>query len=166
MIKTTRLHKINTNLFASKKLYQKKEKIIKPGLCATALISVAVLFIVVGYVFFNGIGVINLDFLLESPYRFEHGGIFPQIIGTLCLIAVCLLFAVPLGVASAIYLAEYAPDNIITGSVRFFVECLAGIPSIVIGLFGLIFLVYYLGFGISMLSRGAFPWIHDTPLDS
>ncbi len=141
-MRTTRLHKINT------------EKIVKMSLCATALISVAVLFIVVGYVFFNGIGVINLDFLLESPYRFEHGGIFPQIIGTLCLIAVCLLFAVPLGVASAIYLAEYAPDNVVTKSVRFFVECLAGIPSIVIGLFGLIFLVYYLGFGISMLSGG------------
>ncbi|MHC1623110.1 MAG: phosphate ABC transporter permease PstA [Candidatus Methanospirareceae archaeon] len=130
------------------------EKLIKVGLCATALISLVVLFIVVGYVFINGIGAINLDFLLESPYRFEYGGIFPQIIGSLCLVAVCLLFAVPLGVASAIYLAEYATDNVITGSVRFFVECLAGIPSIVIGLFGLVFLVYYLGFGISMLSGG------------
>ncbi|KAF5431417.1 phosphate transport system permease protein [Candidatus Methanophagaceae archaeon] len=60
----------------------------------------------------------------------------------------------PLGLASAIYLAEYAPDNAITKSVRFFVECLAGIPSIVIGLFGLIFLVYYLDFGICMLSGG------------
>jgi len=141
-MRTTRLHKINT------------EKIVKMGLCATALISVAVLFIVVGYVFINGVGVINLDFLLESPYRFEHGGIFPQIIGTLCLMGVCLLFAVPLGVASAIYLAEYAPNNVVTRSVRFFVECLAGIPSIVIGLFGLVFLVYYLGFGICMLSGG------------
>jgi len=130
------------------------EKIVKMGLGGTALISVAVLFIVVGYVFINGVGVINHDFLLESPYRFEYGGIFPQKIGTLCLVGVCLLFAVPLGVASAIYLAEYAPDNVVTKSVRFFVECLAGIPSIVIGLFGLIFLVYYLGFGISMLSGG------------
>jgi len=131
-----------------------REKIVKMGLCATVLLSVAVLFIVVGYVFFTGIGVISPAFLLESPYRFEYGGIFPQIIGTLCLMGVCLLFAVPLGVASAIYLAEYAPDNVVTRSVRFFVECLAGIPSIVIGLFGLIFLVYYLGFGISMLSGG------------
>jgi len=130
------------------------EKIVKMGLCATALISVAVLFIVVGYVFINGIGVINLDFLLESPYRFEHGGIFPQIIGTLCLMGVCLLFAVPLGVASAIYLAEYAPNNVVTRSVRFFVECLAGIPSLLLGLFVLVFLVYYLGFGICMLSGG------------
>ncbi|NMX21607.1 phosphate ABC transporter permease PtsA [ANME-1 cluster archaeon GoMg4] len=130
------------------------EKLVKACLCATALVSVVALLIVVGYVFINGIGAINIEFLLESPYRFEYGGIFPQIIGSLCLVAVCLLFAVPLGVASAIYLAEYAPDNVITGTVRFFVECLAGIPSIVIGLFGLVFLVYYLGFGISMLSGG------------
>ena len=130
------------------------EKIVKIGLCAAALISVAVLFIVVGYIFLKGIRVISPAFLLESPYRLAYGGIFPQIIGTLCLMGVCLLFAVPLGVASAIYLAEYASDNVVTRSVRFFVECLAGIPSIVIGLFGLILLVYYLGFGISMLSGG------------
>ncbi|RLG25296.1 phosphate ABC transporter permease PtsA, partial [Methanosarcinales archaeon] len=131
-----------------------RENAVKIGLCATALMAVAALVIVVAYVFFNGVGIINLAFLLESPYRFEYGGIFPQIIGSLCLVGVCLLFAVPLGVASAIYLVEYAPDNIITASVRFFVECLAGIPSIVIGLFGLVFLVYHLGLGISMLSGG------------
>ncbi|KAF5417215.1 MAG: phosphate transport system permease protein [Candidatus Methanophagaceae archaeon] len=131
-----------------------KERLVILGLGAAAFIAVAALFIVVGYVFINGIEVISWEFLLESPYRFEYGGIFPQIIGSLCLVAVCLLFAVPLGLASAIYLAEYAPDNAITKSVRFFVECLAGIPSIVIGLFGLIFLVYYLDFGICMLSGG------------
>ena len=131
-----------------------KEKLVKIGLGAAAFIAVAALFVIVGYVFINGIEVISWEFLLESPYRFEYGGIFPQIIGSLCLVAVCLVFAVPLGVASAIYLAEYAPDNAITKSVRFFVECLAGIPSIVIGLFGLTFLVYYLDFGICMLSGG------------
>jgi len=131
------------------------EKLIKAGLLATALISVAVLLIVVAYIFVNGIGTINLDFLTQAQYRFgQGGGIFPQIVGSLGLVGVCLLFAVPLGVASAIYLAEYAPDNLITSIVRFFVECLAGIPSIVIGLFGLIFLVYYLDLGISMLSGG------------
>jgi len=131
-----------------------KEKLVILGLGAAAFIAVAALFVVVGYVFINGIEVISWEFLLESPYRFEYGGIFPQIIGSLCLVAVCLVFAVPLGLASAIYLAEYAPDNAITKSVRFFVECLAGIPSIVIGLFGLTFLVYYLDFGICMLSGG------------
>ncbi|RLG34436.1 phosphate ABC transporter permease PtsA [Methanosarcinales archaeon] len=133
-----------------------KETVIKISLCMVALISVAVLFAVVGYIFLKGIQVISLDFLLKPPNytALEKGGIFPHIIGSLCLLAVCLLFAVPLGIASGIYLAEYATENILTKSVRFFVECLAGIPSIVIGLFGLIFLVYYLGFGPCMLSGG------------
>ncbi|RJS84601.1 phosphate ABC transporter permease PstA [Methanophagales archaeon] len=133
-----------------------KETVIKISLCMVALISVAVLFAVVGYIFLKGIQVISLDFLLKPPNytALEKGGIFPHIIGSLCLLAVCLLFAVPIGIASGIYLAEYATENILTKSVRFFVECLAGIPSIVIGLFGLIFLVYYLGFGPCMLSGG------------
>jgi phosphate transport system permease protein len=131
-----------------------KERLVTAGLCLTALISLLILFVVMGYIAATGIGAISPEFLLEAPYRFEMGGIFPQIVGSLCLISVCLLFAVPLGVASAIYLAEYAPDNLITSSVRFFVECLAGIPSIVIGLFGLVFLVYYLHLGISMLAGG------------
>lgn len=130
------------------------EKLVMIGMYVAAFITVAALFTVVGYVYVKGIGAISLDFLLDYPYRLEFGGIFPQIVGTIYLAAVCLLFAVPLGVASAIYLSEYAPDNMITGTVRFFVECLAGIPSIVIGLFGLIFLVHYLGLGISLLSGG------------
>lgn len=133
-----------------------KEMVMKLALCMVALISVVILFTVVAYIFLNGMQVISLDFLFKSPNyaHLEKGGIFPQIIGSLCLLGVCLLFAVPLGVASGIYLAEYAPETIITKSVRFFVECLAGIPSIVIGLFGLIFLVYYLDFGPSMLAGG------------
>jgi len=131
-----------------------KERLVTASLCFTALVSLLFLFVVVAYIVANGIGAISLDFLLESPYRFEQGGIFPQIIGSLCLVLICLLVAVPLGVASAIYLAEYAPDTLITRSVRFFVECLAGIPSIVKGLFGLVFLVYYLHLGISMLAGG------------
>lgn len=131
------------------------EKLVKAGLLGAALVSLVVLLIVVGYIVLRGAGAINLEFLTQPQYRFgQGGGIFPQIIGSLALVGVCLLFAVPLGVASAIYLAEYAPDNMVTESVRFFVACLAGIPSIVIGLFGLVFLVYYLHLGVSLLSGG------------
>ena len=133
---------------------KKKEVILRGILCVFALIPAIILIILFSYIFSNGISAINIDFLLNSPYMLERGGIFPQIIGSLCLVSVCLLFAVPLGVLSAIYLAEYAPDNALTGIIRFFVECLAGIPSIVIGLFGLILLVHYLNFGISLLSGG------------
>lgn len=119
-----------------------------------ALISGAILLVVVGYIVFNGIGEISLSFLTDSPIKFEKGGIFPQILGTLLLVLVSLVFAVPLGIASALYFTEYSKENHITKTIRFFVECLAGIPSIVIGLFGLAFLVNYLGFGISLISGG------------
>jgi len=130
------------------------EKIVKCLLSVTALISVAILFIIVIHIFINGVGVLDLQFLSDSPRRFEEGGIFPQIVGTLLLVAVCMAFAAPIGVASATYLVEYAPDGLVTKSIRFFVDCIAGIPSIVIGLFGLAFLVYYLGLGTSLISGG------------
>lgn len=98
-----------------------KEITIKIGLCMVALISVVVLFTVVAYVFFSGMSIISLDFLLTPPtHGGTKGGIFPQIIGSLSLLSVCLLFSIPLGVASGIYLAEYAPENILTKSISFF----------------------------------------------
>ncbi len=133
-----------------------KTGVIKAILCAISLISVVVLLGVVFYILMAGARVVSPGFLFRSPdyINFEEGGIFPQIVGSLYLLAVSLLFAVPLGVASGIYLAEYAPRNIVTMCTRLFVECLAGIPSVVIGLFGLTFFVYYLGFGPSVLSGG------------
>ena len=133
---------------------QNKEKIIKILLIMASSISIMALMSIVSYIVINGIGMINLEFLTTSPYRFEYGGIFPQIMGTLLLASVCILFAGPIGVLAAIYLSEYAPVNFITKTLRFFVESLAGIPSIIIGLFGLAFLVYYMNFQVSLLSGG------------
>ncbi len=110
---------------------------------------------IIGYIVFNGIWVVNLSFLLESPrLSGAEGGIFPAIVGTLAVVTVAILTAVPVGVGAAIYLTSYAPDNAITRIINFGVECLAGIPSIVIGLFGYAFLVIYLGFGFSILAGG------------
>ncbi len=133
---------------------RRKERILVRITLSLALIPAAILIIIFSYVAINGMSAINLDFLLSPPHMLVEGGIFPQIIGSLCLACVCLLFAVPLGVCSAIYLAEYAPENKLTSAIRFLVECLAGIPSIVIGLFGLILLVHYMHFGVSLLSGG------------
>ena len=132
---------------------QRKEGIVKIFLWITGIISVFVLLSIIFYVFVNGVGVISLEFLTGKPYRFEYGGILPQIVGSLFLITICLLFAAPIGIGSGIYLAEYASDNLFTKIIRFFVETLAGIPSIIIGMFGLAFLVHYL-FGFSVLSGG------------
>jgi phosphate transport system permease protein len=128
------------------------ERVVKSGLYVSVILSLIFLPIIILWVAFNGIGAINWEFLTSSPYRFEYGGIFPQIVGSVYLVSLCSLFGAPLGVASAIYLAEYAPDNVITKAVRFFTETLAGMPSIVIGLFGLEFLVYYLQLKTSLLA--------------
>jgi phosphate transport system permease protein len=129
-----------------------KERYYKALLYATSGLSVLILPIIVVWVAWNGAGALSWDFLTTSPYRLVQGGIYPQIIGSIYLVALSTLFGAPLGIASAIYLSEYAPNNIITQTVRFFTETLAGIPSIVIGLFALEFLVYELQLKTSLLS--------------
>ncbi len=124
-------------------------------LWASAAATVLILLYIIGTIAYRGIGVIDISFILDSPRMSgAEGGIFPAITGTLCLVAVAILTAAPIGVGAAIYLTEYAPDNAVTHIITFGVECLAGIPSIVIGLFGYAFLVVYLGFGFSILSGG------------
>jgi len=129
-----------------------KEKLVRALLYAAVGLSIVILPIIVVWVTANGVGAISLEFLTGRPYRFEYGGIYPQIVGSLYLVSLCTLLGGPLGIASAIYLAEYAPDNVVTRTVRFFTETLAGMPSIVIGLFGLQFLVYYLKLKTSLLA--------------
>lgn len=124
-------------------------------LWASAAITISFLVYIIGYIIIRGIGVINISFLLDSPRMSgAEGGIFNAIVGTLCLVAIALVTAVPIGVGAAIFLVEYATDNPVTRVITFGVECLAGIPSIVIGLFGYAFLVVYLGLGFSILSGG------------
>lgn len=135
-------------------------------LWASASIAVLILTFILGYILIRGIGVVNLSFLLGSPrLSGAEGGVLPAIVGTFCLMVVAMLSAVPIGIGAAIYLAEYAPKSVMTGIITFGVECLAGVPSIVIGLFGYAFLVIYLGFGFSIISGGlalmfmVLPWI-------
>jgi phosphate transport system permease protein len=129
-----------------------KEKAVRVLLYVAVGLSIVILPIIVVWVTTNGVGAISLEFLTGRPYRFEYGGIFPQIMGSIYLVSLCTLFGAPLGIASAIYLSEYASDNVVTRTVRFFTETLAGMPSIVIGLFGLEFLVYYLKLKTSLLA--------------
>ncbi|MBC2698190.1 MAG: phosphate ABC transporter permease PstA [ANME-2 cluster archaeon] len=124
-------------------------------LWVSAGVTVLILLSIIGTIIYRGIGVIDLSFLLDSPRMSgAEGGIFPAIIGTLCLVGVAILTAAPIGIGAAVYLTEYAPDNALTHIITFGVECLAGIPSIVLGLFGYALLVVYFGFGFSILSGG------------
>lgn len=116
------------------------------------VISLALLGIL-GYVFFHGFRAVTWDFLTLPPTdSMTRGGIMPAIVGTLYLTAGAIAVALPLGVVSAVYLTEYAKQGRWIRAIRIGVNCLAGVPSVVFGLFGLGFFVVYLKFGSSILA--------------
>ena len=104
----------------------------------------------------KGSPVISIDFLLQDPTNgMTEGGIFPALIGTVWLVGVALLISVPVGVAAAVYLSEYAPDNWFTRAINLAIINLAGVPSIVHALFGVGAFVIFFGFGTSILAASA-----------
>jgi phosphate transport system permease protein len=114
---------------------------------------VGVLILILSFIIIKGIGVINWDFLTSAPSEgMTKGGVFPAIIGTLCLITGSALLSFPIGIMSGIYMNEYAKKGIIVRFIRIMTNNLSGIPSIVFGLFGMVFFVNRLGFGDSILS--------------
>jgi len=105
------------------------------------------------FIFINGIGVINWDFLTLPPMdSMTKGGVMPAIVGTLYLTLGAVVVSLPVGVVSAIYLTEYARQGKTVRVIRIGVNCLAGVPSVVFGLFGLGLFVVFLHFGSSILS--------------
>lgn len=101
----------------------------------------------------RGMGSVTWSFLTEEPRAgMTKGGVAPAIVGTVYLTLGAILFALPLGVASAIYLNEYSPKGWIVNLLRISINNLAGVPSVVFGLFGFSVFVHYCGFGISILS--------------
>jgi len=120
------------------------------------LAGIAVILVVLfmfGHILSQGIGVISLEFLLESPRKgMTEGGIFPAIVGSLLLTILTMLFAFPLGVCGAIYLNEYASTGWHVRLIRLAIRNLSGVPSIVFGLFGLGLFAAFLSFGHSLLT--------------
>lgn len=105
------------------------------------------------FVCVKGAGVISWEFLTAAPSRgMTAGGIAPAIVGTLYLTMGAILFSLPLGLACAIYLCEYSPKNYVVNIIRMSINNLAGVPSVVFGLFGLAVFVKFFGFGVSILS--------------
>ena len=119
---------------------------------AAVLVIVPILYIVV-IIFARGASAISWEFVSGFPRDgMKAGGILPAIVGTLLLTIGTALVAVPIGVGAAIYLAEYAQDNALTRAIRIAIINLAGIPSVVYGLFGLGLFVLFLNFGTSILA--------------
>lgn len=126
---------------------------------AFSLLLIATLIIVVPVILItfmilkNGISGLTWEFLTQNPrLGMRAGGIFPAIVGTLLLVTGTMLFALPVGILAAVYLSEYARDNWLTKLIDIAIVNLAGIPSVVYGLFGLGFFVIFLKFGTSILA--------------
>ncbi|HTP13936.1 MAG TPA: phosphate ABC transporter permease PstA [Bacteroidota bacterium] len=132
---------------------QTEQKIAFGALFFCTLLVVVPVLVILVIISMKGLSAVDLGFLTEMPTSgMTSGGIFPAILGTLYLVIGAVLFAVPLGVLSAIYLVEYSQDNLLSRFVKLAIVNLAGVPSVVYGLFGLGIFVLFLGFGASILS--------------
>lgn len=117
-----------------------------------ALVCVLSLVSMLGVIFWNAMPAMTWEFFTEAPRNMmSEGGIWPCIVGTFLLAAGALVIALPLGVMSAVFLNEYNLDSPVITVIRLSIANLAGVPSIIFGLFGLTFFVVFCGFGVSLL---------------
>ncbi|MCX6133428.1 MAG: phosphate ABC transporter permease PstA [Ignavibacteriales bacterium] len=129
------------------------QRLAVTALGGATLLTLAVLVFIIVFVLEKGLPVLNFSFLLTNPEDMGRGGgIFTTIVGTMILPLLAILVAAPLGICTAVYLTEYTAETRATRIIRFGTDCLAGIPSIIFGLFGFIFFVTTLGLGWSILS--------------
>ena len=130
----------------------------------TAMLVLPVL-IILTILVIKGAPMISWEFLFEFPRKgMTEGGIYPALLGTIFIVLVDLIFAMPIGVAAAIYLSEYAPDNWLTRMINLAIINLAGVPSIVHALFGVGAFVIFFGFGTSILAASLTVAIMTLPL--
>ncbi len=132
-----------------------EQKVVQFLMYFMTSLAVLVLVFILVVILKNGLPQLSLEFLTRNPADMgREGGILSTIVATIFLTFIALLVATPLGVGTAIYLTEYTVESRITKVIRFGAECLAGIPSIIFGLFGFILFVNKLKFGWSILSGG------------
>ena len=130
-----------------------KQKIAFAVFSSMTWLVVAILFAILSFIIYKGASVISWEFLTAMPDDgMTKGGIFPAIVGTIYLVAGSMLFACPIGVLSGIYINEYAKDGWIKSFIKLMTNNLAGIPSIVFGLFGMLLFVQRCGFNDSILA--------------
>lgn len=133
-------------------------------LFATILVIIPVL-VIIFIIVKNGYSAISWDFLTSMPRNgMRSGGIFPAIIGTLAIVLCAISITLPIGVCAAIYLNEYAKDNILTRIIKLAIVNLAGVPSVVYGLFGLGIFVMLLGLGVSIIAGALTLSIMELPV--
>lgn len=130
-----------------------KEKIFFTIFRLLAFTSLLIVLTLIFYILSKGLKVISLNFIIDYPRNsFTEGGIFPAIVGSLYLVGLAVIFAVPIGVLGGIYLSEYTKENPLTETIRLAIDTLSGIPSIIFGLFGLAVFCKILNLKVSLIA--------------
>ena len=112
-----------------------------------------ILFIILSFVLYNGVHILSWDFISKPPIEaMTKGGIFPVIVGTVLLTFICMIVVIPIGVTTAIFLSEYSKPGLLLKTVMMSMYTLAGVPSVVFGLFGLAVFVVAFNFGMSLFA--------------
>ncbi len=133
----------------------RRQDLAKGVIWVAAFSTLAVMFWILYQILREGVPLLSGDFLLEDPRQMGRaGGIYSTIVGTFALTIVAIVIATPLGVGTAVFLREYTRESRISRIIRFGTDCLAGVPSIIFGLFGFVFFVIFMGMGWSILSGG------------
>jgi phosphate transport system permease protein len=129
------------------------QKIAFAAIALLSILVIAILFIILGFILSKGAHVVNWKFITSMPEDgMTKGGIYPAIVGTLCLIAGSMLFAIPIGIMSGIYINEYNRAGFFKKFIKLMTNNLAGVPSIVFGLFGMALFVNTMKFGDSLIA--------------
>ncbi|NLW23003.1 MAG: ABC transporter permease subunit [Tissierellia bacterium] len=134
-----------------------RDYIFKIWIAFSAITVISVIVYIFGYIFVHGISSVDMEFIFSQPKGMPigtEGGIFPAIVGSIYLMLIACLFASTLAIATAVYTVFYCDNKRIEGIIHLIVKCMAGIPSIVLGLFGYTLLVLNLRLGRSLLSAG------------
>ncbi len=144
---------------------RRRESLVRILFMMMTVLLVTPVLLILGTLIYKGGPAISWEFLVSDPINgMTEGGIFPALVGTVWLVAVALLVSVPLGVAAALYLSEFAPDNWFTRLINLAIINLAGVPSIVHALFGVGAFVLFFGFGTSILAASLTLAIMTLPL--
>lgn len=141
------------------------QRVARAFLLVLTLVLITPVVLILGTLLVEGAPVVTLDFLLTEPTNgMTAGGVFPALLGTIWLVLVALIVSVPIGVAAALYLSEYAPEGGLTRAINLAIINLAGVPSIVHALFGLGAFVLFLDFGTSILAAACTLAVMSLPV--
>lgn len=157
---------VSTGMKAHVKRISRQDKIATVVLTAIVGLVIAMLAAIVLYILVSGAGkLFDISFLTGKPQQFKAGGgIGPELFNSFYLLFLTLLISVPISLGAAIFLSQYAPDNWMTAAAKTAIETLSSLPSIVVGLFGFLFFVLYMGWGFSIIAGAVALTMFNIPI--